>query len=180
MYRAIALKIVRAGIDYKDELVLKDLLAHTEVDFEQGHVLLDSEIVDHAIRTPEVSKMASDSSTVLAIREKLVALQREMGEKKSLVMDGRDIGTNVLYHAEYKFYLTASVAGRALRRAKEMEEKGEVTDLAQVETDIIARDYQDSTRQHNPLKKAEDAFEVDSSKIGIEEVLRKIKGKIKG
>lgn len=178
MYRAIALKLVRSGIDYKDEAALQELLAHTDVDFEEGHVLLDGEIVDSKIRTPEVSKMASDSSTVLAIRQKLVALQRAMGEKKSLVMDGRDIGTNVLKDAEYKFYLTASAAVRALRRAKEMEEKGEQVDLAQVEAEIIARDHQDSTRQHNPLKKAEDAFEVDSSDIGIEEVVQAIKAQI--
>ena len=175
MYRAIALKLVRAGIDYRDAEALNELLARTDVDFDQGHVLLDGEIVDSKIRTPDVSKMASDSSTVLAIREKLVALQRAMGEKKSLVMDGRDIGTNVLKDAEYKFYLTASVAVRALRRAKEMEEKGEAVDLAQVEADIRFRDHQDSTRQHNPLKKAEDAFEIDSSDIGIEEVVRRIK-----
>lgn len=175
MYRAIALKLVRAGIDYRDAEALNELLARTDVDFDQGHVLLDGEIVDSKIRTPDVSKMASDSSTVLAIREKLVALQRAMGEKKSLVMDGRDIGTNVLKDAEYKFYLTASAAVRALRRAKEMEEKGEAVDLAQVEADIRFRDHQDSTRQHNPLKKAEDAFEIDSSDIGIEEVVRRIK-----
>ena len=175
MYRAIALKLVRAGIDYRDAEALNELLARTDVDFDQGHVLLDGEIVDSKIRTPDVSKMASDSSTVLAIREKLVALQRAMGEKKSLVMDGRDIGTNVLKDAEYKFYLTASAAVRALRRAKEMEEKGEAVDLAQVEADIRFRDHQDSTRQHNPLKKAEDAFEIDSSDIGIEEVVQRIK-----
>ena len=178
MYRALALKLVRAGIDYRDAEALEDLLAHTDVDFDQGHVLLDGEIVDSKIRTPEVSQMASDSSTVLAIREKLVALQRAMGETKSLVMDGRDIGTNVLKDAEYKFYLTASVAVRALRRAREMEEKGDAVDLAQVEADIRFRDHQDSTRQHNPLKKAEDAFEIDSSDIGIEEVVQAIKAKI--
>jgi len=180
MYIALALKIVREGIDYKDEAALNSLLARTDVDFENGHVLLDGEIVDREIRTPEVSKMASDSSTVFEIREKLVALQRKMGEKKSLVMDGRDIGTNVLKDAEYKFYLTASVAVRALRRAKEMEEKGEAVDLAQVEADIRFRDHQDSTRQHNPLKRADDAFEIDSSDIGIEEVVQMIKAKIAG
>ncbi|NCB42785.1 MAG: (d)CMP kinase [Clostridia bacterium] len=180
MYRALALKIVREGIDYKDEAALERLLSNTDVDFENGHVLLDGEIVDLDIRTPDVSKMASDSSTVLAVRKKLVALQREMGEKKSLVMDGRDIGTNVLPDAEYKFYLTASVSVRALRRAKEMEEKGEIVDLAQVETDISFRDHQDSTRQHNPLRKADDAQEIDSSNIGIEEVVQIIMEQIAG
>lgn len=179
MYRAIALKLVQEGVDYKDELALKSLLAHTDVDFENGHVLLDGKIVDDAIRTPEVSKMASDSSAILAIRQKLVALQRQMGEKKSLVMDGRDIGTNVLKDAEYKFYLTATVAVRALRRAKEMQAKGETVDLVKVEADIVARDLQDSTRQHNPLRKAQDAIEIDSSTMEIEEVVQVIMGKIR-
>ena len=178
MYRAIALKLVRQGVDYKDGEALEKMLMDTDVDFQDGHVLLDGEVVDLAIRTPEVSKMASDCSTILAVRQKLVALQQDMGEKKSLVMDGRDIGTNVLKDAEYKFYLTASAKVRAERRAKEMLEKGEEADLAKVEADILARDHQDSTREHNPLKKAEDAMEIDSSDIGIEEVVGMIMGRI--
>ena len=178
MYRAIALKLVRQGVDYKDGEALEKMLMDTDVDFQDGHVLLDGEVVDLAIRTPEVSKMASDCSTILAVRQKLVALQQDMGEKKSLVMDGRDIGTNVLKDAEYKFYLTASAKVRAERRAKEMLEKGEEADLSKVEADILARDHQDSTREHNPLKKAEDAMEIDSSDIGIEEVVGMIMGRI--
>lgn len=179
MYRAIALKLVREGVDYRDEPALKELLSRTDVDFEEGHVLLDGEVVDAKIRTPEVSKMASDSSAILTIREKLVALQRAMGEKKSLVMDGRDIGTNVLKDAEYKFYLTATPAVRALRRAKEMEAKGDIVDLAQVEADIVARDLQDSTREHNPLRKADDAIEIDSSFMEIAEVVEMMMNRIK-
>lgn len=178
MYRAIALKLVRQGVDYKDGEALEKMLMDTDVDFQNGHVLLDGEIVDLAIRTPEVSKMASDCSTILAVRQKLVALQQDMGEKKSLVMDGRDIGTNVLKDAEYKFYLTASAKVRAERRAKEMLEKGEEADLSKVEADILARDHQDFTREHNPLRKAEDAVEIDSSDIGIEEVVGMIMGRI--
>lgn len=178
MYRAIALKLVRNGIDYKDGDALEKMLSTTDVDFCDGHVLLDGEIVDTAIRTPEVSQMASDCSTILAVRQKLVALQQAMGDKKSLVMDGRDIGTNVLKDAEYKFYLTASSKVRAERRAKEMLEKGQDADLAKVEADILIRDHQDSTREHNPLKKAEDAVEIDSSDIGIEEVVGMILGRI--
>lgn len=180
MYRAIALQLVRDGVDYNDAPALEALLARTDVDFDGGHVLLDKDVVDDAIRTPEVSKMASDSSAVLAIREKLVALQRQMGEEKSVVMDGRDIGTNVLKNAEYKFYLTATATVRALRRAKEMESKGESVDLAQVEADIVARDLQDSTRQYNPLRKAEDAIEIDSSTMGIEDVVQVMMDEIRG
>ena len=171
MYRAIALKLIRKSVDYRDPEALEQLLDETDVDFRDGHILLDDEIVDADIRTPAVSQLASDSSTVLAIREKLVALQRAMGAKKSVVMDGRDIGTNVLRDAEYKFYLTASVAVRARRRALEMEKKGEHVELASVEADITARDLQDSTREHNPLTKAADAIEIDSSDRGIEEVV---------
>ncbi|MDD3290062.1 MAG: (d)CMP kinase [Eubacteriales bacterium] len=171
MYRAIALKLIRQGVDYKDAEALERLLAETDVDFRDDHILLDGEIVDADIRTPAVSQLASDSSTAWAIREKLVALQRAMGAKKSIVMDGRDIGTNVLKDAEYKFFLTASVAVRAGRRALEMEQKGEAVDIACVEADIKARDLQDSTRKHNPLSKAADAIEIDSSAMGIREVM---------
>jgi cytidylate kinase len=178
MYRAIALKLIRTDVDYRDAEALEQLLFGTDVDFRDGHVLLDDEVVDADIRTPAVSQLASDSSKILAIREKLVALQRAMGSKKSLVMDGRDIGTNVLTDAEFKFYLTASSGVRALRRALEMKEKGEAPDLAAVEADIIARDLQDSTREHNPLSKAADAVEIDSSSMGIQDVVDVILGYI--
>lgn len=179
MYRAIALKLIRMDVDYRDAKALAQLLSGTDVDFREGHVLLDGEIVDAEIRTPAVSQLASDSSKVLAIREKLVALQRAMGSKKSVVMDGRDIGTNVLTDAEYKFYLTASSGVRAARRALEMQEKGELPDLRAVEADIIARDLQDSTREHNPLSKAADAVEIDSSSMGIQDVVDVILGYIR-
>lgn len=179
MYRALALKLIRMGVDYRDTGALAQLLSGTDVDFREGHVLLDGEIVDAEIRTPAVSQLASDSSKVLAIREKLVALQRAMGSKKSVVMDGRDIGTNVLTDAEYKFYLTASSGVRAARRALEMQEKGELPDLRAVEADIIARDLQDSTREHNPLSKAADAVEIDSSSMGIQDVVDVILGYIR-
>ncbi len=179
MYRAIALKLIRMDVDYRDAKALAQLLSKTDVDFRDGHVLLDCEIVDADIRTPAVSQLASDSSKVLAIREKLVALQRSMGSKKSLVMDGRDIGTNVLTDAEFKFYLTASSGVRAARRALEMQEKGELPDLRAVEADIIARDLQDSTREHNPLSKAVDAVEIDSSSMGIQDVVDVILGYIR-
>ncbi len=171
MYRAIALKLIRQGVDYRDPEALERLLSDTDVDFCEGHILLDREIVDADIRTPAVSQLASASSAVLAIREKLVALQRAMADKKSVVMDGRDIGTNVLAGAEYKFFLTASAKVRALRRALEMEQRGETADLDAVEADIVARDRQDSTRKHNPLAKAADAVEIDSSARSIGEVV---------
>lgn len=174
MYRAIGYKIIRENIDLLNENQLKDMLNHTVIDFSNGNTILDGIIVNDKIRTPEVTKMASEVSALKDVREKLVALQRKMGQKKSLVMDGRDIGTNVFPDAEYKFFVTASSAERARRRLAELVEKGENVDLAQVEADINKRDYNDSTRELNPLKKASDALELDTTGLSIEETVQKI------
>ncbi len=178
MYRAIALKLLRSGTDYEDAEALRAVLDTTDVDYYGGSVYLDGECVDGFIRTPEVSEVASASSAKLDVREKLVALQKAMGQKRSLVMDGRDIGTNVLTDAEYKFYLDASVGVRARRRALEMEAKGETVDIAEVEADIASRDWRDMHREHNPLKQAEDAVYVDTSDLSIPEVIDVLKSYI--
>jgi cytidylate kinase len=174
MYRAIGYKILREHVGLDDRERVKKLLAGTEIDFRAGSIILDGEIVNDRIRTPEISKIASDVSALPEVREKLVALQRKMGQTKSVVMDGRDIGTNVLTDAEYKFYMTASSAERAQRRWLELKEKGETADLAQVEADIIKRDHNDSTRALNPLRKAEDAIELDTTGMTVDEVTHKI------
>lgn len=174
MYRAIGYKIIQQQIDLHDKEALKQLLVQTEIDFTAGNIVLDGEIVNDMIRTPEISKMASDASALHEVREKLVALQRKMGQTKSVVMDGRDIGTNVLKDAEFKFFMTATSTERAHRRWLELKEKGEDADLAQVEADIIQRDHNDSTRKLNPLKKAVDAIELDTTGLTIEEVTQKI------
>ncbi len=174
MYRAIGYKILQKQIDLDDRKALKQLLEMTEIDFAAGDIILDGEIVNDKIRTPEVSRMASDCSALPEVREKLVAIQKKMGQVKSVVMDGRDIGTNVLTDAEFKFFMTASSAERAQRRWLELKEKGEAVDLAKVEADIIQRDHNDSTRKLNPLKKAEDAIALDTTGQTIEEVTDKI------
>jgi cytidylate kinase len=174
MYRAMGYKILQNNIRLDDQEALARLLAQTEIDFSSGNIILDGEIVNDRIRTPEVSKMASDCSALPEVREKLVALQKKMGQVKSVVMDGRDIGTNVLTDAEFKFFMTASSAERAHRRWLELSEKGENVDLDQVEADIIQRDHNDSTRKLNPLKKADDAIELDTTGMTIEEVTEKI------
>lgn len=174
MYRAIGYKILQNKIDLEDKQALKKLLAETEIDFIQGNIVLDGEIVNDRIRTPDISRMASSASALPEVREKLVALQREMGQRKSVVMDGRDIGTNVLKDAEYKFFMTASSAERAYRRWLELKAKGEPAVLEEVEADMIQRDHNDSTRKLNPLKKAEDAMELDTTGLTIEEVTQKI------
>jgi len=170
MYRAVAYKLLREGIGPEDHDGLVELLSRTNINFVGGDILLDGEIINDRIRTPEVSRMASRSSALPEVREKLVSLQREMGEAKPVIMDGRDIGTNVFPDAPYKFFLTASVSERAKRRWMELAEKGEDVNLEGVEADIAARDHNDSTRALNPLRKAEDAVEVDTTAMNIEEV----------
>jgi cytidylate kinase len=174
MYRAIGYKVLNNQIDLGDRQALGKMLNRTEIDFVSGDIVLDGEIVNDKVRTPEISKIASDASALQEVREKLVALQRQMGQAKSVVMDGRDIGTNVLTDAEYKFFITASTAERAKRRWLELTEKGENADLAQVEADIIQRDHNDSSRKLNPLKKADDAVELDTTGMSVEEVTKKI------
>lgn len=170
MYRAVALKLLRTGTDYKDPEALDKMLSDLTVDFSEGRTLLDGEDVSGLIRTPEISALASPSSAIPAIRYKLTDMQQEMGRRKSIVMDGRDIGTVVFPHADYKFFLTASADERARRRTAELLAKGEEADFEQVKADIIQRDYQDSHREFRPLKKAEDAIEIDSTGLSIEQV----------
>lgn len=118
--------------------------------------------------------MASVSSTNLKVREKLVELQKKLAAEQDVIMDGRDIGTCVLPRADVKIYLTASSSVRAKRRFKELEEKGQKCNLAQIEADIIERDHRDMTREHSPLKQAEDAVLLDSSDMTIDEVVKAI------
>ena len=176
MYRAIGYKIVREGVDMYDEAALEAMLKTTDVDLSEGKVLLDGEDVSGKIRTPEMSKMASDCSALGAVRVKLVELQRGMAKSKSVIMDGRDIGTNVLTDAKYKIYLTATVEERATRRYKELIEKGENVTFEDVLEDMKKRDHNDSTRALNPLRKADDAIEIDSTEMKFQEVVEKILG----
>ena len=171
MYRAIALKLIRTGTDYKDDEALARMLETTDVDFGDGKTYLDGEDVSGLIRTPEISALASPSSASPLIREKLVSLQRAMGSRKSVIMDGRDIGTNVFTDAEFKFYLTASSEERAKRRTLELKEKGQDADFETVKAEIEKRDWQDMHRELNPLCKADDAIEIDSSFMNIEETV---------
>ncbi|NMA93098.1 MAG: (d)CMP kinase [Clostridiales bacterium] len=171
MYRAVALKLIRTGTDYRDAEALDAMLESTLIDFEAGRTILDGEDVSGLIRTPEISALASPSSAVPAIRYKLTALQQAMGEEKSVVMDGRDIGTVVFPNADVKFFLTASADERARRRMLELQGKGESADFDEVKAEIEKRDRQDSQREFRPLKKADDAIEIDSTRMNIEQVV---------
>lgn len=176
MYRAVGYKMIGEGISVSDEdrAKLNDMLARTDIDFSGGNIILDGNIINDRIRTPEVSKMASDCSALPEVREKLVELQRNMAKSKSVIMDGRDIGTNVITDAEYKFFMTASAAERARRRHKELAEKGDSISYKQVLADIQKRDENDSTRKLNPLRQADDAILLDTTGMGIEDVINHI------
>ena len=175
MYRALGLKIVRNEIPCEEGPLMDKLLEETEIDFSQGKVFLDGEDVSDLIRTQEISKMASDCSAFASVRNKLATLQKEMGRTKSVVMDGRDICSVVMPDAEFKFYITASPEVRAERRFNELKEKGQNPEFQQILKEINERDYNDSHRAVTPLMKTEDAIEIDTSDLTIEEVLRKVK-----
>lgn len=171
MYRAIGLKLNNEGVDISDVARVEEVLADTTVDFKDGKIILDGQDVSGMIRTQEVSMMASNCSKLACVRSKLVALQREIAAGKSVVMDGRDIGTNVLTDAELKVFLTADPMVRAKRRYDELVAAGKEADLDQICEEIKARDYQDTHRELNPLCQAEDAVLLDTSYMSIEEVM---------
>ena len=170
MYRAVGLKVKNNGIDMKDEAAMAAMLADTDIDFVNGDIILDGVVVNKEIRANDMSMMASNVSALPAVRAKLVELQRKMGQTKSIIMDGRDIGTNVLTDAEVKIFMTASAEERADRRYKELIEKGQDVTYDQILEDIRQRDHNDSTRALNPLRKADDAIELDTTGMSIEEV----------
>ena len=179
MYRSMALYFMRNGIAKEDEAAISDACKNVEVSiaYENGEqqVLLNGENVSKEIRKEEVGKMASATSVYKEVRKKLVELQQKLAANKDVIMDGRDIGTCVLPNAQVKIYLTASVETRAERRYQELQEKGAACDLEVIKKDIADRDYQDMHREISPLKQAEDAILVDSSDMGIEEVVETIK-----
>ncbi|MDY4126873.1 MAG: (d)CMP kinase [Lachnospiraceae bacterium] len=175
MYRAMALFMIKQGIDPSDAPSIEEAckIADISIEYRDGEqvVLLNGENVNAYLRTEEVGNMASVTSVNAKVREKLVELQQKLAKTKDVVMDGRDIGTVVLPNAEVKVYLTASSLVRAQRRALELEAKGESADLSKIEADIIERDNRDMTRAISPLKQAEDATLIDSSYMTIDEVV---------
>ncbi len=179
MYRAVGYKITRDGINMHDEAALKTMLEDTDIDFSSGHTILDGEDVSDRIRTQEISRKASECSALAPVRAKLVELQKKMGSTKSVIMDGRDIGTVVLKDAELKIYLTASAAERARRRYKELIEKGEDISFDKVLADMQERDYNDMHRDITPLRKADDAIELDTTGMSIDEVTDYILSELK-
>ena len=178
MYRAIALYLLRMGVDINDdEAVIKECInADITIKYEDGAqvVYLNGENVNAFLRTEEVGNAASKTSVLAPLRAHLLSLQQNMAKTNDCIMDGRDIGTCVLPNADVKIYLTASSAVRAKRRYDELTAKGEVCDLDKIKADIEERDYRDMNRETAPLKQAEDAVLVDSSYMTIEEVVEEI------
>lgn len=180
MYRAMALYLLRNRISPMDKQAMESACqdVHISIAYEKGEqqVLLDGENVTSQLRTEAVGNMASVSAANERVRAKLVELQQSMAQTADVVMDGRDIGTKVLPQAQVKIYLTASAHTRALRRHRELSEKGIACDLSEIEEDIIQRDERDMNREISPLRQAEDAVLLDSSNLGIEEVVQQILG----
>lgn len=178
MYRAVGLYMLRAAVDINDMEMVAARCGEPEVNvrYEDGRQItcLGDEDVSREIREDQCSKASSAVSRVAAVRERMVALQREIARDVNLVMDGRDIGTKVLPDATVKIFLTASPEVRARRRYEENLERGLEADYQQVLSDIIARDYQDTHRAASPLVRAEDAEEVDSSCLTLEQVIARI------
>lgn len=175
MYRALTYKALKLGADLEDKQALAEILNNTNIELIQGnaaqHVLLDGTDVTDEIRSHEVTKHVSTVSKHPLVRKEMVERQRELAQKGGIVMDGRDIGTHVLPNAEVKIFLVATVEERAKRRHQENLAKGFESDLAQLMKEIALRDKMDSEREASPLKKADDAIELDTTSLSIEEVV---------
>lgn len=178
MYRALAIHFLKHNIAPENIVEITRACESAEVSicYENGvqQVYLNGENVTDQLRTEEVGNMASRTSAIPAVREKLLELQRALAKENDVIMDGRDIGTNILPDADVKIYLTASVETRARRRYNELLEKGENCDFNQIACDIRERDKRDMTRATAPLRKAEDAVLIDSSDLTIAEVVSQI------
>jgi len=186
MYRAVTLFAIRSGftseekVDNVEGLIssLPDIHLKFEYNVDLGfaEMYLNGENVEKEIRTLEVSKLVSPVAVIEEVREKLVEMQKKMGEDKGIVMDGRDIGTVVFPNAELKIFMTASADKRAHRRYKELLDKGENVSYEEVLQNVQKRDHIDSTREFSPLRKAEDAIPFDNSDMGLEDQFERMYG----
>lgn len=174
MYRMVAFYSLEKGIDLENPSEVEHMLKDFKIDIDGEKFILNGVDVSHDIRTPRVTSVVSKAASIKAVREKLVELQREIGNGKRVILDGRDIGTVVFPNAHLKVFLVASPEERARRRLKEYREKGIESDYESVLKSIEERDHIDSTRVESPLKKADDAIEIDTSLLNIEEVSEEI------
>ncbi|WP_295148830.1 (d)CMP kinase [uncultured Peptoniphilus sp.] len=172
MYRAITLKLLK-----EDESSYEDILKNTKISFEGDKIFLDGRDVSKEIRENEISNKTSEMSKKKIIRDYLVKMQREIASDKDVVMEGRDIGSVVLKDAEYKFFLTADVETRAMRRYKQIDD--DKVSFEEILEDLKVRDYNDSHRENSPLIQTEDAILIDSTDLNAEETIEKIISYIK-
>jgi len=183
IYRALALKVLRQGVDLADDTRLAELVGSTKIDLQERdgrlEVLLDGMDVAPEIRTPEVSQMASKVSALKIVRERLLDLQRDMARRGSVVAEGRDIGTVVFPDAEVKIFLHASAEERARRRCAELRAAGRTADLAETLREMAERDKRDSERDLAPLRMADDALRIDSSTVGADELAHRVLSEIR-
>lgn len=184
MYRAIGLYCIENGINTTDEEAVEKVIDVIKLTIkpEEGvqYIFIDDKNVTELIRTQEVGRAASDVASMKKVRSKLVAIQRELAKGNNVIMDGRDIGSNVLPDAELKIYLDASVDERANRRYNELSEKGIDCDIDTIKDQISQRDFADKTRDINPLIIAEDAIKIDTSEMTIEQVVEIIEALVNG
>ncbi len=179
MYRAITYKLLKYNIDFNDIEKIKEILKNTNIDFiiknDNNTILLDGECIEDKIRSLYISSHVSEVAVIPEVREFLVKIQRKLGEKGGIVMDGRDIGTVVFPNADLKFFIDADVDIRAKRRHLELETKtGEKIDFEEVKNNLLKRDKIDSTRKYSPLKLADDAIVVNTGNMTKEEQLQYI------
>ena len=179
MYRAITYKVLTNNIDINDENAIVEVAKNSDIDFKDNNIYLDGKILKEEIRTPQVSHNVSNIAQIKDVRHLMVDVQRDIGNKSSVILDGRDIGSYVFPNADYKFYLVASPEERGERRYKELIKKGYETTLDEVINDVIRRDKIDSNREFAPLVKAKDAIEIDTTGKNIDNVVESVISKIK-
>jgi len=183
MYRAVTLRVIEKNIDIKDEEQIADEARNLNINFkwinDQHHTFLGDRDISIAIRTKEVADLVSPVSVIPAVREHLADLQRKMGDTQNIVMEGRDIGTNVFPDADFKFFMIADVYVRAKRRINDYRKVGQEIDIEEIAAEIRKRDKIDSSRSHSPLKKAQDAIEIDTSALKFEKQVEMIIDKIR-
>lgn len=184
MYRTITYAALEQKVDIENEEQLMEVVKNVNIEFQQGEntqlVFLNGQDVSEVIRTPDVTNRVSIVAKHRLVREEMVRRQQELAEKGGVVMDGRDIGTHVLPDAEVKIFMLASVEERAERRHLENMNKGFDSNLEQLKEEIAQRDKLDSEREVSPLKKADDALELDTTSLSIEEVVQKIMSIVSG
>ncbi len=179
MYRAITYKVLQNNVDVNDESAIVELAKNSDIDFKDNNIYLDGKILKEEIRTPEVSNNVSNIAQIKDVRYLMVDVQREIGNRSSVILDGRDIGSYVFPNADYKFFLVASPNERGERRYKELVKKGYDITLDEVIKDVIRRDEIDSNRKFAPLVKANDAIEIDTTGKSIDNVVDLVINKIK-